>query len=186
MSLFDWFGKKNEAGFSTLEEELTRFYRMHRNIVYAYFFRVTGDREESEELTQETFYQAVKSIHRFKGRSSMKTWLLQIARNMYRNKVRSWVKERKYRDFGEMGEYGDETYNPQRIVMQQNSRQEVVRAFQQLPMDYREVLVLKEIEGLAHADIAQILGKTPQTTKVLLHRAKQKLREHYQSEVLEK
>lgn len=178
MSLFDWLGRRKDSSRRSLAQDLTDFYRENRTVVFSYFYRVTGDREESEELTQETFYQAVKSIHRFKAQSSLRTWLLQIARNTYRNKVREWVRERKHRsDFEELEQLGDETYNPHRMAAQKETREELSDLLLQLPVDYREVLVLKEVEGLSHADIARILGKTPPTTKVLLYRAKQKLRE---------
>jgi len=185
LSLLDWFGRKKEASRRTLTEELTDFYREHRSLVFAYFHRVTGSREESEELTQETFYQAVKSLHRFEGKSSLKTWLLQIARNVYRNRVRTWVRDRKHRaEFEVLEGIADDSKSPEHLLHQSETREELSRLLLRLPEEYREVLVLKELKELSHADIAHILGKTPQTTKVLLYRAKQKLRDLYEREVL--
>lgn len=184
MNILGSFWKKDRKQHS-LFDDLTDFYRKNKEIVYAYFFKVTGSVEESEELTQETFYQAVKSIHRFKGHSSLKTWLLQIARNVYRNKVRVWVRDRKLFSASEDIEFhSDDTQNPQRISLQNQSRNDIQSIFKKLPEDYRDVLIYKEIEGLSHGEIAQILGKTPQTTKVLLYRAKQRFKELYENEVV--
>lgn len=183
MNISDFFWKRDRNRRSLLED-LTDFYRQNKSVVFAYFYMVTGSNQESEELTQETFYQAVKSIHRFKGNSSLKTWLLQIARNVYRNKVRSWERERKMMFISDdLDVHGDETYNPKEILLNNQSNKEILDVLNQLPDDYRDILILKEIEGLTHAEIAEILGKTPQTTKVLLHRAKQKFKDLYKKEM---
>ncbi|WP_442595880.1 RNA polymerase sigma factor [Neobacillus sp. D3-1R] len=184
MKFLDLFWGK-ERKRNSLIDDLTDFYKKNKGIVFSYFLKVTGSPEESEELTQETFYQAVKSIHRFKEQSSLKTWLLQIARNVYRNKVRSWVRDQKlYSITEDIDLHGDDSQNPQRISIQNQSRNEIQAVFLKLPEDYRDVLVFKEIEGLTHREIAQILNKTPQTTKVLLYRAKQKFKELYEEEVI--
>jgi len=183
LSFLDPFRKGSRNRLSLLDE-LTAFYRQNQSIVFDYFIRLTYSSQESEELTQETFYQAVKSIHRFKGQSSLKTWLLQIARNVYRNKVRSWVKQRKIFSSAEDIEiHQDERNNPQFIADQKQSRSEIHLILQLLPDDYRDVLIFREIEGLSHVEIAQILNKTPQTTRVLLYRAKERFKELYQKEV---
>ncbi|MBP1930163.1 RNA polymerase sigma factor [Ammoniphilus resinae] len=183
MGILDSFWKGNHQRQS-LYEDLTDFYRNHHSIVYAYFFKVTGSVTDSEEFTQETFFQAVKSIHRFQGKCSLKTWLLQIARNVYRNKARTWARDKSVFASADIELCGDETLNPQRISQQKQARSEIQTILGQMPDDYRDVLILKEMEGLSHAEIAQILGKTPQTTKVLLHRAKQKFKDLYQNEVI--
>jgi RNA polymerase sigma-70 factor (ECF subfamily) len=181
----NFFGlKKGSRNRPSLLDELTDFYRQNRKIVYQYFIRLTYSSQESEELTQETFYQAVKSIHRFKGESSLKTWLLQIARNVYRNKVRSLTKDRAYvSDAADMSLLPDESRNPAEIAFRDQTRNEIRSVLQQLPDDYRDVLIFREIEGLSHDEIANILRKTPQTTRVLLHRAKARFRDLYEKEV---
>jgi len=183
LGFLDSFWKGNDRSQS-LFDDLTDFYRNHHSIVYAYFIKVTGSVTDSEELTQETFFQALKSIHRFQGKCSLKTWLLQIARNVYRKKVRTWARDKSVFISEDVELCGDETLNPQRISQQKQARNEIHIILRQMPEDYRDVLILKEIEGLSHAEIAQILGKTPQTTKVLLHRAKQKFKDLYQNEVV--
>ncbi len=165
-------------------DKLEEFYKDNRSIVYLYFYNLIGSPEESEELTQETFYQAVKSIHRFKGQSTLKTWLMQIARNTYRNKIRALAK-RKYVETTEKIELqGDETFNPQKILSERQVTCDIQRIFKQMPPDYRDVLIFKEVHGFSHAEIAQILEKTPQTTKVLLYRAKKKFKALYEKEVV--
>ncbi|MBO8163468.1 MAG: RNA polymerase sigma factor [Brevibacillus sp.] len=183
MSLFDQM-KRHHRARSSLFDELTGFYKKHKSLVYVYFFQLTGSREESEELTQETFYQAVKSIHCFKGHSSLKTWLLQIARNVYRNKVRAWARDRLVYAPEEIELHPDETNNPQEVALQKYSQSLIQRIFMRMPEDYRDVLIYKEVEGLSHVEIGQILKKTPQTTKVLLYRAKKRFKQLYDLEVI--
>ena len=151
--------------------------------MYQYFARLTFSSQESEELTQETFFQAVTSIHRFKGESSLKTWLLQIARNIYRNKIRALAKERALYAAADASLVPDASPNPAEIAQREQDRKEIRSVLMKLPDDYRDVLILKEIEGLSHDEIAQILGKTPQSARVLLHRAKARFRELYENEV---
>ncbi|UFJ39514.1 sigma-70 family RNA polymerase sigma factor [Brevibacillus humidisoli] len=183
MSLFDQL-KRNHRARSSLLDELTGFYKKYKSLVYVYFFQLTGSSEESEELTQETFYQAVKSIHRFKGHSSLKTWLLQIARNVYRNKVRSWARDQLVYAPVEVELQPDETNNPQEVALQKYSHSLIQQIFRLMPEDYRDVLIYKEVEGLSHMEIGEILNKTPQTTKVLLYRAKKRFRQLYDLEVI--
>ncbi|MBP1931739.1 RNA polymerase sigma factor [Ammoniphilus resinae] len=184
MKLLDTFWKGDRKR-NTLLDDINDFYQKNNRMVYAYFLKVTGSQEESEELTQETFYQAVKSVHQFKQQSSLKTWLLQIARNVYRNNVRSWARDQKLFSVSEDIEmHGDDTHNPLRISLHNQSKNEIRSIFQKLPDDYRDVLIFKEIEGLTHEEISRILGKTPQSTKVLLYRAKQKFKQLYEKEVV--
>lgn len=183
MTLIDHL-KKNHETRGSLLDELTEFYKKHKPVVYVYFLQVLGSEQESEELTQETFFQAVKSIHRFRGESSIKTWLLQIARNVYRNRVRKKMRDEQYVvDAEVIDTLADNSSNPQKVLMQRQSMHDIQRIFRQMPEDYRDVLIFKEIEGLSHAEIAAILGKTPQTAKVLLYRAKKKFKELYDQEV---
>lgn len=183
LALFDSFRNGKKVKHSIMDD-LTDFYHNHRAIVYTYFLKVTGSQDASEELTQETFFQAVTSIHRFKGNSSLKTWLLQIARNIYRNKVRTWVKDRNLFDDEDVSEQGDHSFDPQTVSLQKQTKQDVLNILTKLPEDYRDVLIFKEVHGLSHVEIAEILNKTPQTTKVLLYRAKQKFRDLYKNEVV--
>ncbi len=183
MSFLDPFRKGSRNHLSFIDE-LAEFYKQNKSIVFDYFIRLTYSIQDSEELTQETFYQAVKSLHRFKGQSSLKTWLLQIARNVYRNKVRSWAKQRKFFSSAEnIEKHHDEKDNPQFITDQKQSKNEIHFILRLLPDDYRDVLIFKEIEGLSHMEIAQILNKTPQTTRVLLYRAKERFKVLYEKEV---
>lgn len=185
MGLFDdTRRRKGSKSNGSLMEELTEFYRSHKFIVYAYFFKITGSRDVSDELTQETFFQAVKSIHRFKENSTLKTWLLQIARNVYRNKVRTWVKDKDFIASNEVELQSDDSLNPLNVSLSNQTKHEIQQIFAQLPEDYRDVLVFKEIQGLSHVEIAQILQKTPQSTKVMLFRAKKRFKELYQNEVV--
>jgi RNA polymerase sigma-70 factor (ECF subfamily) len=183
LGLFDSVRKLGKSGRFFMDE-LEEFYKENRSIVYMYFYNLIGSSEESEELTQETFYQAVKSIHRFKGQSTLKTWLLQIARNTYRNHIRALVKGKNIETTEKIDLQKDETYNPQKIFMQRQTACSIQHIFEQMPADYRDVLIFKEVHGLSHVEIAQILDKTPQTTKVLLYRAKRKFKALYENEVV--
>lgn len=69
-------------------ERIVQLYELYKKSVFGYFLRMTGNKEEAADMTQETFYQACLSLFRFRGKSSHKTWLFSIARNVYLKSVR--------------------------------------------------------------------------------------------------
>jgi RNA polymerase sigma-70 factor (ECF subfamily) len=159
---------------------LADLYHKYHDAVYAYFLHVTYSHEASEELTQETFFQAVLSIHRFRGDSSLKTWLLQVARNIYFNALRHHKKRRNWINEDEdIALFQSAGQDPQQIIQAKELRLSVIEVLRQLPENYRDVLIYKEIEGLTHEEIAMIMNKSVQTSKVLLYRAKQRFKQLY-------
>src|SRR5690554_5942875 len=75
-------------------QRVQQLYELYKKLILRYFLRLTGNMEEAGELTQETFYQACLSIHRFHQKSSAKTWLYAIARNVYLKNLRKKTKDK--------------------------------------------------------------------------------------------
>lgn len=156
-------------------------YREFNQPVFRYLYRLSGSRQAAEDLTQETFYQAVLSVYRFRGAAKVTTWLFKIARNLYLNYQRSEVRAWRFQGVLEKDEPGHEGGDtPQVVLERQETSHRVQEILRNLPEDFRSVLILKEVEKMSHIEIAQVLGKTVASTKVLLHRAKKKFREEYQ------
>lgn len=167
---------------------ISELYDQFQPSVFRYLLRMTGSKQIADELTQETFYQAITSVHRFKGNAKVSTWLYKIARNLYLNFLR-----KKKRDTDLSDKLGREWENvasiaettPESALEQKIIQTNVETTLQRLPEQYRTILILKEVEQLSHAEIATILGKTTASTKVLLYRAKQKFQKIYREEVNE-
>lgn len=158
-------------------QRLKELYQRYKGAVFGYLYRMTGSAADAEELTQETFYQAVLSIHRFRGDASVLAWLLGVARNVYLRSLR-------HREslLPAWHDAPDPASGPEEHAIERAEQEAVARALGALPEQYRTALVLREVQELSHAEIAAILGKTEATVRVLVHRARQALQTSYRRE----
>src|SRR5262249_3136972 len=143
-----------------------------------------GDREEALDLSQEVFLRVFRTIHQFRGQSTLRTWIYRIAVNQARNRHRFW--RRRHRadqvsldahvaDHGEFLSSGE--LPPDRLPAQKELADRLRRALDGLPFDQRTAIVLREIDGLSYEEIAYSLGVAVGTVKSRLTRARQALRE---------
>lgn len=150
-------------------------------------YRFLGDYDEAADVTQETFISAYKNYHRFRGESSVYTWLCQIALNNCRNRVRrrgrraetaaeSLDQPRSHSDDGEALEVPDLTHAPHTVLESKEMSERLVAAVDSLPPDYREVVVLREMQGLSYNEIAEATGLSLDNVKTRLSRARLMLR----------
>lgn len=152
--------------------------------LFALGTRFCGDRGEAEDLVQETFLRAYHSWEQFRGDSKASTWLYAIASRVCQrmHRKRSGEPDRlesieELLPLGEphMGVVPSEQ-DPLALEIRRESRERVEAAIAQLPPDFRQPLVLKEIAGFTLDQIATILGIKPETVKTRLHRARLKVR----------
>jgi RNA polymerase sigma-70 factor (ECF subfamily) len=161
----------------------------HQRMVVQLAVNLLGDREEALDLSQEVFLRVFRTIHRFRGHSSLRTWIYRIAVNQARNRHRFW--RRRHRNdqvsldlhVAAHGEFtstiGEE---PDRLFEQKQLGERLQRALDRLPFDQRTVIVLREIDGLSYDDIAFSLGVAIGTVKSRLTRARQALRADLRTE----
>ena len=149
--------------------ELEDVFRAHQRAVFAYFLRVVGNRDDAEELTQETFVRACSAAVRFRGDASVRTWLFGIGRRVLLEAVRAGLFERR----PELAEREDP--RPDRP----DERIDLERALASLGVADREALVMVDVLGFEPVEVARIVGVTPDAFRVRLHRARAKLRERY-------
>lgn len=161
-------------------QRLRELYNRYKGAVFGYLYRMTGSAQEAEELTQETFYQAILSLHRYRADGPVMAWLLRIARNVYLKRVRRSSREvpTAYVDDQLRGSEP----GPEQGLIQQGERESIRLAMSRLPEQYRTVLVLREVQELSHAEIGLILEKSEATVRVLVHRARQRLQDLYREE----
>ncbi len=147
---------------------------------------VRGD-DEAEDVVQEAFLQAYKNIDRFEGGSRLSTWMHRIVVNaaLMRIRKKSRTKEvsiedllPRYKDDGHRVEVGEAwTERGEDVAMREELRRTVRDAIDRLPENYRNVLLLRDIEQLDTAETAEILDISVNATKTRLHRARLALRE---------
>ncbi|HEY6547306.1 MAG TPA: sigma-70 family RNA polymerase sigma factor [Vicinamibacteria bacterium] len=150
-------------------------------------YRLMGSEEEARDLCQEAFLKAYRGLGGFKGEAKFSSWLYQIALNLCRDRMR----RRRGRvmvslDALEADAQGqilrDEGASTQDLVEARDMQQRVRAAVMALPDDQREVIVLKEYEGLTFQEIAEVLGLPVSTVKTRLYRGLDRMRERLVSE----
>ena len=163
-------------------ERVRQLYELYKELIFRYFLRLTGNMEEAGELTQETFYQACLSIHRFHHKSSAKTWLYAIARNVYLKNLRSKNKDKwlTVADYSWLERESEESVSdPGEQLIIKETRERIAQALLKLPESARTVLILKEYEQLNYEEIAEICGQSVNWARVTFFRAKKRLYQVY-------
>ena len=154
-------------------EDMREVYRQHAQTVYKFLLAKTRDEHLAEELTQETFYQAVKSVDRFDGTCKVSVWLCQIAKHLWYQSLRKQKREtpRSPEDMPEApGPSAEER------LLEQEGRMDLLRLVHGLPEPAREVVYLRAFGGLSFREIGDVCGRTETWARVTFYRSKEKLR----------
>jgi RNA polymerase sigma-70 factor (ECF subfamily) len=155
----------------------------HQRMVVQLAMNLLGDRDEALDLSQEVFLRVFRTIHRFRGQSSLRTWIYRIAVNQARNRHRFW--RRRHRNDqvsldAHLAVHGDSLsgaeVTPERALARKELAEQLWSALAHLPFDQRTAIVLREIDGLSYEEIAYSLGVAIGTVKSRLTRARQALR----------
>ena len=149
---------------------IEKLYRAYYMDVYSYLMTLVKDSHEAEELTQETFFRAMRSTYR--GTAGERTWLCAIAKNLCMDHFR---RQKKKTDASE--ELVDADIHIERAVTDRMQSLEIHQALHQLQEPYKEVFSLRVFGELSFREIGQIFGKTENWARVTYHRGKLKLQE---------
>jgi RNA polymerase sigma-70 factor (ECF subfamily) len=158
------------AGDDAAERTL---YDTHVDRIYRLAYRMAGDDDMARDFTQETFIRAFRRIHDFRGESAFGTWLHAIATSVILNGLRKVKRFRQREADLEVAE----GVPSERTNLDPDLRRKLHQAIDGLPAKYRMVVVMHDIEGYTHEEIAQALGMPPGTSKAQLSRARARLRE---------
>ena len=143
--------------------------------VFGYLHRMSDDRHLAEDLTSETFYRAMRGIDGFRGDSSVKTWLLRIARNLYLNRKRGSDRASSLEDLEARGIEPLVEDDPESRLIRDEEDEAVRKALRSLPEDDRSILLLCAEDELPCREIADVLGISLTAAKVRLFRARRRL-----------
>ena len=162
-------------------QDMEQIYEQYFETVYKYLFCLTRNSDMAEELTQETFYRAVKKIHTFKGECKISVWLCQIAKNLWYDECRKHQKAIKMNEenFLETQVSNDVT---EEKVVQNEEKMALYKKLQKLDKKTREVIYLRITEELSFKEIGTILNQTENWARVTFYRGKQKLKEGDENE----
>jgi len=141
--------------------------RHHSGPVYRVALRMLGDHADAEDVTQDVFLQAWRSLDQFRGDSAFSTWLYRVTTNRCLNRL---TRSRRTEQLPDA--VLSSTAGPARTVEARSQVEELGRIFLQLTPQQRAVLVLREIEGCSYEQIAEILEIGVPAVKSRLHRAR--------------
>ncbi|MCT8136749.1 sigma-70 family RNA polymerase sigma factor [Anaerobacillus sp. CMMVII] len=154
--------------------DLSEIYQQYANDVLKYLMCLCHDADLSEELTQETFFQAVKSIERYNGECKMSVWLCQIAKHSYYKYLEKDHKQKKQQWNSQ------ETISfttPESELIRSEDKMSLYRKIHLLNDPYKEVFLLRTLGDLSFREIGEIQEKNENWARVTFYRAKLKLQE---------
>jgi RNA polymerase sigma-70 factor (ECF subfamily) len=166
------------------EDACARLVRDHQRMVYQLALHLLGDGQEALDLSQEVFLRVFRTLPRFRGQSSLRTWIYRIVVNQASNRQRWWRRRHRSSQVAleihtaTHGEPADArpSVRPDSVLQQREVAGRVWAALDQLPFDQRAAIVLREIDGLSYDEIGVTLGVAVGTVKSRLARARATLR----------
>jgi len=175
-------------------EAMERLIRKYQNRIYNIILRMCANRDDAAELTQETFVKIIENIDGFQGRSSFYTWAFRIAVNLTLNFCQKNVKfrlssldaqqdEHDEQAGQQLKEFLSDDSSPDPAAVAQNKElcELAIKSLMKLDDNQKAVVVLRDIEGMSYAQIAEVLDIELGTVRSRLSRARNNLREILES-----
>ena len=174
-----------QGELQAFDELVERYQRYVFNLVYQHL----GDADELEDVAQEVFLRIYKFIRKYRGQASLESWIYKIVLNYCRthtrrrgNILRWFVTLPKdsadgERSFDLLDSVPDATYDPAKSVEQRRVAEDILKTVHSLPVIYRDILVMREMNELSYEEIAEILGISIGTVKSRISRARDLVRQ---------
>lgn len=153
---------------------MEEIYKDYANHVYRYLLSLTHDDDLAEELTGETFYRAVYSIHTYNGSCKISVWLCQIAKHVWYQEL---AKRKKHSTQELHEDIPSPIKSPEETTLLRTNKMDLYKAIHQLSEPMREIVHMRISGEFSFAEIGEILGKSENWARVTFYRAKQKLME---------
>lgn len=152
--------------------DIEKLYLDYFSVVYKYVLSISRDPMTAEEITQETFFKAMKKIDSFRGDCSIKVWLCQVAKNLYYDDLK---KQSRFEEMPE--EYVDESLSVEEAMVRDVDRKLINKILHSLKEPYKEVFTLRTYGELSFSEIAELFKKTTSWARVTYHRARMMIKE---------
>lgn len=156
-------------------KEFEDIYHEYASAVKKFLLCITGDSDLTEDLMQETFYQAIKSIDRYNGTCKFSVWLCQIAKHLYYDEL----KKRKHHGTIPLEEWMKEetSASAESLYLSGEGANEIVKIAQQLPEPYGHIFLLRVLGEFSFREIGELYKKDDSWARVVFYRAKVKVKE---------
>ncbi len=157
-------------------QSMDEIYQKYAKTVYKYLLSRTHDSDLAEELTQETFYQAIRTIDRYDESCQLSTWLCAIAKNQL------ITYQRKHPPVENLEDYDIVLHSAETDVMNALGRVELMKKLHGCPEPFREILYLRIFGDLSFKEIGEIMSQTENWARVNFYRGKEKLRKDLEND----
>src|SRR5213593_4555755 len=172
------------------EKAFDGLFEQYHSMVFHLAFRILGDREEALDVSQDVFFTVYRKLHRFRGESSLKTWIFRIAINRASNRCRWWNRLRRRgtvsldehlsagRDYvlSQTVEAGGNS--PEQNLLLHERRAEIESWLLRLPVHQRIAVIMRDVEGMSYEEIAESMHVSLGTVKSRIARGRQELKRH--------
>ena len=156
--------------------DLEKLYQDYFSVVYKYILSISKDPLTAEEITQETFFKALKKIDEFRGDCSVRVWLCQIAKNTYYSHVKKQFRFVEFKEEDEPSEYAEFD------LLSNYDSKAAHRILHNMKEPYKEVFSLRVFGELPFSDIGELFGKSDSWARVTFHRARLMIQEEMEHE----
>jgi len=167
-------------------EAFGELYRHFEMMVYNLALRTCGNAADAEDITQETFVRAYRHLQKFKGKSSLKTWIFRIALNCSSTRLRRRGRRlARQVDDGEaqLERVSDERRSPEDLLLAADLSAVVRAGLDRLPVRYRQAVLLRDFEDLTYSQIAVVLGVRIGTVRSRIARGREQLRQWLETRI---
>ncbi len=164
-------------------EAFQELYRVYGKKILNYVYRMTGSRDEAEDLMQDTFVLAYRKLKSLKENTRFQSWLFRIAQNNIYQRYRNRSPETESVESEETREFADREgpieplRTPEQVFLSQELERVIQAAIDDLPEKYRQVFVLSAIHKLSYREISEVMSRSLASVKSDIHRARVEVRE---------
>ena len=165
-------------------ESFAQLMKLHEKQIYNFTYRMLGDEEEAEDLTQDIFVAAFRGIRRFRGEAKFSTWLYRIALNQTLNRIKYlsrrdfFAKQNRRAQHREESPWenpeflADGNPTPEQWTLTKSMATQVQECLNQMAPQTKQILVLRDVQGFSYEELGEMLSLNPGTVKSRLHRAR--------------
>lgn len=152
--------------------EMDGIYKKHAQMVFRYLMSLCNEEQLAEELTQETFYRAIKSSNKYDGTCKISTWLCQIAKHIWYQEL---DKRNKKGTYELNNEITSKNANVEDAICLKENKMELMKQIYRLEQTSKEVVILRITGAFSFKEIGEIFNKNENWARVTFYRAKQKI-----------
>jgi RNA polymerase sigma-70 factor, ECF subfamily len=175
-------GKLAEQALARPRREFDKLVQRHHKQAYNVAYRLTGNHNDAEDLTQEAFVRAFRFFDNYRRELPFENWLFRIMSNLFidetrrRSKIKTQSIDAPLAGTDLLLEIPDEREQPESLVLHEELDEEIQKALLTLPADFKMAVVLADIEGLSYEEIAVAMNCSLGTVRSRLHRGRRLLR----------